>query len=96
MPTYSYRCPGCGHEYREFQKITDRSRARCPQCGTPGERLITGGGGLHFKGSGFYVTDYKRAGDKQDEKGAGKETKEKKEPGKAESKELTRSTGAES
>jgi putative FmdB family regulatory protein len=63
MPTYSYACPKCGHEYEKFQKITDRTRTKCPKCGTRGERRITGGAGLVFKGSGFYITDYKR-GDK--------------------------------
>jgi putative FmdB family regulatory protein len=67
MPTYSYRCPKCGREYDKFQKISDTTLAGCPDCGTRGERVITGGAGLLFKGSGFYITDYKRAG----EKGAG-------------------------
>jgi len=64
MPTYAYRCPSCGHEYERFQKITDKTLAKCPKCGTRGERQISGGAGLVFKGSGFYVTDYKRAGGK--------------------------------
>lgn len=59
MPTYGYRCPA-GHEYEKFQKITDQTRAKCPTCGKRGERLITGGAGLVFKGSGFYITDYKK------------------------------------
>ena len=61
MPTYGYRCPGCGHEYEELQNINDDTRAKCPECGKRGERLISGGAGLVFKGSGFYETDYKRA-----------------------------------
>jgi putative FmdB family regulatory protein len=68
MPNYDYRCPDCGHEYTKFQKITDESRAECPNCGTPGDRVISGGAGLIFKGSGFYVTDYARAGEKAKEK----------------------------
>ena len=64
MPTYSYRCPQCGLGYDKFQKISDTTLAKCPECGTRGERLITGGAGLLFKGSGFYITDYKRAGEK--------------------------------
>lgn len=69
MPTYSYRCPECGHEYERFQKISDESLAKCPLCNTAGEKVITGGAGLVFKGSGFYITDYKRAGEKKRESG---------------------------
>jgi putative FmdB family regulatory protein len=65
MPTYDYRCLKCGHDYEAFQKISDQTSAKCPQCGTRGERRITGGAGIHFKGSGFYITDYQRAGDKK-------------------------------
>lgn len=82
MPTYAYRCPSCEHEYEKFQKITDRSRKRCPNCGGVGERLISGGAGIVFKGSGFYATDYA---------GAGKE-KETSESQKSESKEKGDST----
>lgn len=64
MPTYGYRCPSCGHEYDKIQKISDDTRAKCPECGKRGERLISGGIGVVFKGSGFYETDYKRAGRK--------------------------------
>ena len=66
MPTYGYRCPACGHEYDKLQKISDLTRAECPECGTPGERIISGGVGVVFKGSGFYETDYKRAGQSKD------------------------------
>jgi putative FmdB family regulatory protein len=61
MPTYGYKCPGCGHEFEKFQKITDDARARCPKCKKRAERVISGGAGVVFKGSGFYETDYKRA-----------------------------------
>jgi putative FmdB family regulatory protein len=60
MPTYGYRCPSCGHEYEKLQKFSDGTRTKCPECGTRGERLISGGAGLVFKGSGFYDTDYKQ------------------------------------
>ncbi len=62
MPTYSYRCPACGREYDRLQKMSDSTLIECPDCGTPGERLISAGVGFVFKGSGFYETDYKRAG----------------------------------
>lgn len=64
MPTYSYRCPACGREYDRLQKMSDSTLIECPDCGTPGERLISAGVAFVFKGSGFYETDYKRAGQK--------------------------------
>jgi putative FmdB family regulatory protein len=80
MPTYGYRCPECGHEFDKFQKISDLARAECPECGTVGERVISGGAGFVFKGSGFYETDYKRAGQTKDEpKAASDDTGKKKD-----------------
>ena len=79
MPTYGYRCPACGHDYDKVQKISDLTRAECPECGTPGERIISGGVGVVFKGSGFYETDYKRAGQSKDEgKSAASDSSKKK------------------
>ena len=65
MPTYAYRCPACGNEFDVFQKITDPPGAPCPRCGAQAERVITGGGGLLFKGGGFYLTDYRSEGYKK-------------------------------
>jgi putative FmdB family regulatory protein len=60
MPTYTYRCKSCGHELEEFQRISDPPVVTCPSCGKDTlARLIGGGAGLVFKGSGFYLTDYK-------------------------------------
>jgi putative FmdB family regulatory protein len=60
MPTYSYRCKSCSHEFDELQKITDEALVQCPACGKNAlVRIIGGGVGLVFKGSGFYLTDYK-------------------------------------
>jgi putative FmdB family regulatory protein len=61
MPTYEYECPE-GHAFEKFQKINDRPRAKCPVCGKPGTRKISGGAGLVFRGSGFYITDYGKDG----------------------------------
>jgi putative FmdB family regulatory protein len=57
MPTYEYRCEN-GHTFEEFQSILADPVDLCPVCGGKAERLISGGTGLIFKGSGFYITDY--------------------------------------
>ena len=60
MPTYDYRCGACGHQFEHFQSISDPRLKKCPECKKPKlERLIGAGGGLLFKGSGFYITDYR-------------------------------------
>lgn len=60
MPTYDYRCNGCGHAFEHFQSISDARLVKCPECGKKKlERLIGAGAGLIFKGSGFYITDYR-------------------------------------
>jgi putative FmdB family regulatory protein len=62
MPTYHYRCSNCGHEFEVSQSIKDASLNTCPQCTQVTlDRVISGGGGMIFKGSGFYLTDYKNA-----------------------------------
>jgi len=61
MPTYEYVCPE-GHAFEKFQKMTDKPRAKCPTCGKTASRKISGGAGLVFKGSGFYITDYGKDG----------------------------------
>jgi putative FmdB family regulatory protein len=59
MPTYVYECERCGHRFEVLQGITEPPRQRCPNCRGKVRRLVTPGGGLIFRGSGFYVTDYK-------------------------------------
>ena len=61
MPTYEYECPE-GHTFEKFQKITDKPRTKCPECGKAATRKISGGAGLVFRGSGFYITDYGKDG----------------------------------
>jgi len=62
MPTYEYKCPA-GHAFEKFYPtMNNQRRVKCPTCGKMAERQISGGAGLVFKGSGFYINDYKRAG----------------------------------
>ncbi|MFN0051687.1 MAG: FmdB family zinc ribbon protein [Planctomycetales bacterium] len=60
MPTYDYTCRACEHTWEEFQSMTAPPTKKCPACGKKkAERLIGTGAGLIFKGSGFYITDYR-------------------------------------
>jgi putative FmdB family regulatory protein len=61
MPTYEYYCISCGFEFEEFQSIASEPITVCPKCQLPVKRKISGGAGLIFKGSGFYITDYKKS-----------------------------------
>ncbi len=63
MPTYEYQCRECGHSFDEYQPITADPLVVCPNCGKRSLKRVMGtGGGLIFKGSGFYQTDYKKNG----------------------------------
>lgn len=62
MPTYEYECDRCKYHFEEFQSITEEPLARCPKCRGRVRRLISAGAGLLFKGSGFYITDYRSDG----------------------------------
>src|SRR3954462_1549477 len=60
MPTYEYQCDACGNKFEKFQSIKSGPIKRCPKCGkNKVRRLISSGAGLIFKGSGFYITDYR-------------------------------------
>lgn len=80
MPTYEYECSGCGANFDVFQSMKDDPLRDCPHCGGTGTltRLVGTGGGIIFKGSGFYETDYKRtsaSGDNGEAGGADKKSK---------------------
>ena len=60
MPTYDYKCDACDHTWEEFQSIKAEPTKKCPSCGRKkAKRLIGAGAGLIFRGSGFYLTDYR-------------------------------------
>ena len=87
MPTYEYTCAKCGHDFEYFQSMKDVALARCPETACPREpwgegevrRRISSGAGLIFKGSGFYITDYRSEGYKE---AARKESEAAKPPAK--------------
>jgi len=60
MPTYDYICTDCNYKFEHFHSMSDEPIRVCPNCGGTVRRLISGGTGLIFKGSGYYLTDYKR------------------------------------
>jgi putative FmdB family regulatory protein len=68
MPTYEYECLENGHRFEEYQFITEDPIEVCPYCGGPTRRLISGGAGIIFKGTGFYQTDYRSTSYKKAEK----------------------------
>src|SRR5262245_3240167 len=83
MPTYEYACEKCGHQFEKFQSMAEKPLSRCPPELCPQKpsgrgkvrKLISAGAGLIFKGSGFYITDYRsekyKQAAKQDSPGGG-------------------------
>ena len=86
MPTYDYRCTVCGYVFEHFQSMFDEPLKICPRCGSQVRRVISGGTGLIFKGTGFYITDYKNSKSSPVNKSAAevKSAKAPKKPGMAE------------
>ena len=60
MPTYEYQCLKCKKKFEKLQKMTDAPLKKCPHCSGKAQRLISTGTGFIFKGSGFYINDYKK------------------------------------
>jgi putative FmdB family regulatory protein len=66
MPTYDYLCDACDHKFELFQSITEPVKKKCPECKKPKLRRLFGtGAAIMFKGSGFYITDYRSEGYKK-------------------------------
>lgn len=73
MPTYDYSCTACGHEWEAFHSIKKKPLRKCPECGKlKAKRGIGPGAGIIFKGSGFYLTDYRSDSYKKGEAAAKK------------------------
>ena len=89
MPIYEYRCDSCKTVVEKLQKFSDPPLTTCSACGGPLEKLISPPG-LHFKGTGWYVTDYAKGGGKSPnghgKNGDGKPAESKKPEKKTESK----------
>ena len=88
MPTYDYQCLDCGIKFELFQSMTEDPIQECRDCHGKVKRLIGAGAGLIFKGSGFYITDYRGDGykeaakkDKAPSSGEGGKSDEKKKGG---------------
>ena len=82
MPTYEYECTRCGLAFEEFKPMSAPKRQRCPECRGKVERLISGGTGILFKGSGFYINDSrgKKGGASQETSTATSSSSEKAKP----------------
>ena len=90
MPTYDYKCNNCGHHFEEFQSMKDDKLIVCPKCGKESlVRLIGTGVGLIFKGTGFYLTDYKNTSGSKPSSEPVKETKSPGETSAAEKQDTT-------
>ena len=69
MPTYTYRCSACEHQFEQFQRMTDEPLTECPVCGEPVKRVIHPVG-VVFKGSGWYITDSRKPAPSENGAGA--------------------------
>jgi putative FmdB family regulatory protein len=77
MPTYEYECKKCSHRFEVFQSMRDEPIKKCPECGKEVRRLVSGGVGVIFKGSGFYVTDKDKTSVPKSSTGSKKDTSSK-------------------
>jgi putative FmdB family regulatory protein len=83
MPTYEYECKKCSRRFDVFQSMSEDPLSKCPECGGRVQRLIGGGAGIIFKGSGFYVTDSKKGSNGSGKKSDTSEAKSESKSGSA-------------
>jgi putative FmdB family regulatory protein len=91
MPTYEYVCTKCGHRFEALQSMTEKPLSRCPVCKSAVRRVINGGIGVIFKGSGFYSTDNKKSSALTGGNGSSRDRDKSKEKPKESSSEKTSS-----
>ena len=91
MPTYEYQCVKCKKRHEAFQSITAKPLVKCPACGGRLKRLLGSGSGFLFKGTGFYITDY-RSKSYRDAKTKDQDAKKKDQPATSSSDSKTSST----
>lgn len=91
MPIYEYQCQNCGHLFEELQSMREEPLLKCPECGKNGLKKLIGSGGIIFKGSGFYQTDYKKSGSKKENIDTTSSSTTESKPAKTESKSKSKS-----
>lgn len=97
MPTYDYECSQCDHKWEEFQSITAKPLRKCPACGKlKAKRIIGAGGGIIFKGSGFYETDYRSSSYKKAAAADSKAQSESSKPKSSDSSSSNKSSSSDS
>ena len=101
MPLYEYECESCGRRFERIQKFSDPLVTECPACGKGPVKKLFSSPAIQFKGSGFYITDYAKAGKSGESEGSKKSTEkpdgesaksEKSEPSKSDKSEKSEST----
>lgn len=90
MPLYEYKCSKCGHRFEKIEGYDAPARPKCPKCGARAGRLLSSSA-IQFKGSGWYVSDYGRAGAKPPGEGKEASAEGKEAPASGESKPATES-----
>jgi len=97
MPTYDYECSQCDNKWEEFQSIKAKPLRKCPACGKlKAKRVIGAGGGIIFKGSGFYQTDYRSSSYKKAAEADSKAQSESSKPKSSDSDSSKKSSSSDS